>query len=281
MSVFLSSYNVWFIAYPIEYNTLEQKDWEGDDPVNQKGQSESLGNRIAELRKKAGFTQEQLADKLGLTYQAVSKWENDLSCPDILLLPDLACLLGISIDDLLGRPSQASATKTDATWPDDQTLRLVLYRGHQLLRKEDGGIGGLTFTLHGEALNVVSQCSIMCDSISNGATAGGDIKSGDICGDVRAGGTVKCGDVTGVVQAVGDVACGDVNGSLDAGGAVQCGDIGGNATANGVINCGDVGGNATADGDINCGDVGGNASANGNVNCGDVGGVIRTGNGPQ
>lgn len=235
--------------------------------MNQKGQSESLGNRITELRRKIGFTQEQLADKLGLTYQAVSKWENDLSCPDILLLPDLARLLGISIDALLGQPSPTTAIKKDATLPDDQTLRLVLFRGQHLLQKEDGSTGDLTFTLHGEALNVVSQCSIICDSISNGATASGDIKSGDICGDVQAGGTVKCGDVAGHVQAAGDVACGDVSGHLDASGAVQCGDVSGNATAKGDIYCGDVGGDATASGNMACGDVGGDVQAGNALSC--------------
>ena len=240
--------------------------------MNQQGQSESLGNRIAELRRKAGFTQEQLADKLGLTYQAVSKWENDLSCPDILLLPDLARFLGIGVDALLGQPAPAAATKTDLTWPDDQTLRLVLFRGHHLLQKEDGGAGNLTFTLQGEALNVVSQCSIVCDSISNGATAGGDIKAGDICGTVQAGGAVKAGDVSGHVQAAGDVKCGDVDGHLDAGGTVQCGDVGGNAAAKGDIECGDVGGNAAVSGNMTCGDVGGDAIVSGNMACGDVGG---------
>ena len=47
----------------------------------------SLGSRIAELRRKKNMSQEDLANALGVTPQAVSKWENDLSCPDITLLP--------------------------------------------------------------------------------------------------------------------------------------------------------------------------------------------------
>ena len=50
----------------------------------------NLNKNIAELRKAAGLTQEALAGKLGLSYQAVSKWENAQSCPDVLLLPKLA-----------------------------------------------------------------------------------------------------------------------------------------------------------------------------------------------
>lgn len=49
--------------------------------------SQTLGQRIAELRKKEGLTQEELAEKLGVSPQAVSKWENDISCPDIMSIP--------------------------------------------------------------------------------------------------------------------------------------------------------------------------------------------------
>lgn len=63
----------------------------------------TIGKKIAELRRAKGFTQEGLADKLNVSAQAVSKWENDLSCPDILLLPEIASLLGATVDELLSR----------------------------------------------------------------------------------------------------------------------------------------------------------------------------------
>ena len=63
---------------------------------------DTLGHRIAALRKQHGMTQDQLAEKLGLTAQAVSKWENDQSCPDISMLPRLAELFGVTTDQLLG-----------------------------------------------------------------------------------------------------------------------------------------------------------------------------------
>ena len=63
---------------------------------------ETLGKRIAQLRKAKGYTQEQLAEKVGVSAQAVSKWENDISCPDITLLPLLADLFGVTVDELLG-----------------------------------------------------------------------------------------------------------------------------------------------------------------------------------
>lgn len=63
---------------------------------------QTLGKRIVHHRKKLNLTQDQLAEKLGVTAQAVSKWENDQSCPDIAMLPKLAEIFGISIDELLG-----------------------------------------------------------------------------------------------------------------------------------------------------------------------------------
>lgn len=64
---------------------------------------ETLGKRIMAHRKRLKFTQDQLAEKLGVTAQAVSKWENDQSCPDISMLPRLAQLFGTTTDALLGQ----------------------------------------------------------------------------------------------------------------------------------------------------------------------------------
>lgn len=63
--------------------------------------NETIGNRIQKFRKEKGLTQEELAEKLGVSSQAVSKWENDASCPDISLLPQLCRILGITTDELL------------------------------------------------------------------------------------------------------------------------------------------------------------------------------------
>lgn len=61
----------------------------------------TLGMTISELRKKQGMTQLELANLMGVTDKAVSKWERDLSCPDINSFPHLAQVLHVSVDDLL------------------------------------------------------------------------------------------------------------------------------------------------------------------------------------
>lgn len=68
----------------------------------------TLGERIKYHRKRLGLTQEQLAERMGVSAQAVSKWENNLSCPDISVLPELSVLFGISVDELIGKRTASS-----------------------------------------------------------------------------------------------------------------------------------------------------------------------------
>lgn len=63
-----------------------------------------IGRQIAENRRAKGLTQEQLAEEFGVSPQAVSKWENGASCPDILILPQLADFFDITVDELLRGP---------------------------------------------------------------------------------------------------------------------------------------------------------------------------------
>ena len=87
-----------------------------------------LKNNLILLRRNAHLTQEQFADKLGLSFQAVSKWENGLSCPDIALLPEIAKIYGISMDKLFTpmEPEEFSRQEPDPESPEDsweQTAR--------------------------------------------------------------------------------------------------------------------------------------------------------------
>ena len=71
----------------------------------------TIGKRIAALRKEKGLTQEELAGHMGVSPQAVSKWENDQTCPDISALPKLARLLGVSVDELLEGKQERPAVR--------------------------------------------------------------------------------------------------------------------------------------------------------------------------
>ena len=62
----------------------------------------TIGKNIAELRKNRGMTQEQLAETLGVSSQTVSKWENEITMPDIMLLPVIAGCFDITVDELYG-----------------------------------------------------------------------------------------------------------------------------------------------------------------------------------
>lgn len=73
---------------------------------------EELGSRIAARRRMLGLTQGQVAVRMGVSPQAVSKWERGLACPDLVFLDDLAELLNIGIEELLmgsSRPCLVSA----------------------------------------------------------------------------------------------------------------------------------------------------------------------------
>lgn len=78
----------------------------------------TLHEQISRLRRQNGWTQQELALRLNVTNQAVSKWESAQCCPDIQLLPDIAALFGVTTDELLGIPApqtpRSSADLIDA-----------------------------------------------------------------------------------------------------------------------------------------------------------------------
>jgi transcriptional regulator with XRE-family HTH domain len=96
-----------------------------------------MGENITSLRRAAGLTQEMLADRLGVTSQAVSKWERQLSCPDVSLLPAMAEVFGVDIDALFAavEPDIASAIEA-LPWEDDDRIRIAVFEGKRLCPKE-------------------------------------------------------------------------------------------------------------------------------------------------
>lgn len=110
---------------------------------------QTLGKRIVYHRKRLGLTQDQLAEKLGVTAQAVSKWENDQSCPDIAMLPKLAEIFGITTDVLLGAAPDEPAYEAEvvgAQEDEDDTLFHV-QKGNWEFTVDKGRKGTLGFAL--------------------------------------------------------------------------------------------------------------------------------------
>ncbi len=97
-----------------------------------------LGDNIAYLRRMTGMTQEMLADRLGVSSQAVSKWERRLSCPDVSLLPVMADLFEVSIDDLfISLDPDASVNHIGGLpWEDDGRVRIAVFEGHRICVRE-------------------------------------------------------------------------------------------------------------------------------------------------
>ena len=86
----------------------------------------SLGRRIQALRKEQALTQDALAERMGITPQAVSKWENDQSCPDIMSLPQLAKELHTTVDTLLTGETADFSPATPAKRPEELIVRIAI-----------------------------------------------------------------------------------------------------------------------------------------------------------
>lgn len=75
--------------------------------------NKSLGEMICSLRKEKGMTQNELAEKMNVTDKAVSKWERNLSCPDVNSIPKLAEVLGITVEELLNAQTKQENNKVE------------------------------------------------------------------------------------------------------------------------------------------------------------------------
>ena len=88
---------------------------------------QTFGTTVAALRKERGMTQLELAERMGVTDKAVSKWERDLSLPDTASLPKLAETLGVTVDELmLGKPAGPAAEAAPAPSEAARLVPLIL-----------------------------------------------------------------------------------------------------------------------------------------------------------
>lgn len=119
-----------------------------------------IGARLAKLRREKGLTQEQLAEKLGVSAPAVSKWETDSSYPDITLLCPLARALGTNVDVLL---------QFEAELPDEEAARLineVMETALQGGRREAGARLLELLRTYPNSVSLKYQASIVCNAFA-------------------------------------------------------------------------------------------------------------------
>ena len=241
-----------------------------------------LNDTICFYRKKQGLTQEDLAGKLGVTNQSVSKWESAQCCPDISLIPKLADIFDVSIDELFGKAPKPTVNNydlcTELPWPDDNTLRVVFARGRKILDKSENINECISIRFPHDCNETTRQYfkvevfgNISCDASINGdVVSHGEIECNEINGDIKESSqNVNCqGNINGNVNAGADISCcGSIGGGVNCGNNVSCaGEI------NGAVNCGDnvacgdnIKGDVNCGGNVECKTIEGNVECQGNI----------------
>ena len=97
---------------------------------------DNVGENIAYYRRLSAMTQEELAERLRVSAQAVSKWEQKINSPDIMLLPEIADVFNVNIDELFGRKVNTEPVfelVEAAPWEDDRKIRFAVYHGKKLV----------------------------------------------------------------------------------------------------------------------------------------------------
>ena len=82
-----------------------------------------LGLKIKDLRIKHGLTQDDLANKLGVSFQTISKWENLVTMPDITLLPEISEVFGITIDELFDLSIEQRMNRIESKFDLEEELK--------------------------------------------------------------------------------------------------------------------------------------------------------------
>lgn len=270
---------------------------------------QNFGENLKRYRKEAKISQDELAARMGVTPQAVSKWECGLSMPDITLLIPIAELFGITVDELLRGEGKAepmadryptygsmsddvehvkTIADSQGILKDDGVLRIVRCVGNRILDAnekngfkipvefpEELGDRIVHVEIYGGVVgDVVTNGTVNCGSVKGDVTTNGIVNCGGVDGDVTSNGTVNCAGVDGDVTAEGNVACGGVDGEVNARGNVTCGAVREGVEAGGNVRCGSISGNVECGGEVCCGDVNGSIKAN-TVTCKSIEGNVE------
>lgn len=130
----------------------------------------SIGKNIAKYRKAKGLTQEELGARVGVTNQSVSKWESEVSMPDIMLLPKIANTLSVSLEDLYGiknEPEKVSVSADDFPSFCHQKLIELFYYNTKMRFTHIGSSNKEQFEFQIQKL--MDGCRVGCFSNTQGA----------------------------------------------------------------------------------------------------------------
>lgn len=239
-----------------------------------------LNDTISFYRKKQGLTQEELAQKLGVTNQSVSKWESAQCCPDISLLPELAEIFEISIDELFGKKVEKEIHYdhcAEFPWNDDNTIRVFQTWGKKILKSQEGNTCiDITFPKNcnettRQYFKVEVFGNIYCDASINGdVISHGEIQCNQINGDIKeCKSNISCqGNINGNVNADNNISCdGSIGGCVSCGNNISCaGEINGAVSCGNNVSCSDnIAGDVICGGDIQCEKIEGNVGCPGNI----------------
>ena len=166
-----------------------------------------LGSNIRTLRQRKGLTQEQVAAHLGVSYQAVSKWETGANTPDISLLPDLARLFDVTIDALFSLDALSVQTEL-LPQEDDDVIRIIQMRGKKVLAVTPRA------TPDSPAIEIAfpRNCNERTQYFKV-EVYGHVMADGSINGDVVCHQSIQCSQINGDVHADGDIRANEVTDS--------------------------------------------------------------------
>ena len=166
----------------------------------------SIGKNIACFRKAKGWTQAEVGKKIGVSNQAVSKWESETSMPDVMLLPALADAFGCYIDELFSREVKTEIHYdhcAEFPWADDNTIRIFQTVGKKIMKSQEvNTCMEVTFP---------RNCNETTRQYFKVEVLGNLMSDSSINGDVVCHGYIDCHEINGDVSAQGSITAYEIN----------------------------------------------------------------------
>jgi transcriptional regulator with XRE-family HTH domain len=166
----------------------------------------SIGKNIASFRKAKGWTQAELGEKIGVSNQAVSKWESGTSMPDVMLLPVLADAFECYIDELFSREVKTEIHYdhcAEFPWADDNTIRIFQTVGKKIIKSQEANT----------CIEVAfpRNCNETTRQYFKVEVLGNLMSDSSINGDVVCHGYIDCHEINGDVSAQGSITAHEIS----------------------------------------------------------------------